>query len=181
MAAPTPPRASSPESVRLVLLGLMGSGKSTVGRRVAAALGWTYLDNDDLLTEATGRTLTQLGDQGADVLHAAERDVLAGILDRDPPLVASAAAAVVEAAIARAQLADRAFAVYLHVPPDELVRRIGDDPHRPWLRPDPHAAMAAFYTARDPLYRKVAALVVDATGPPDEAAATVVAALPRRA
>lgn len=179
MASPTPPR-DPPAPARLVLVGLMGSGKSTVGRRVAAALGWPYLDNDDELTAATGRTLAALSEDGAEALHAAERAVLADILRREPPLVASAAAAVVTDAATRALLHARAYAVYLHVPADELARRVGDDPYRPWLRPDPLAALRGFHAARDPLYRAVARLVVDGTATPDEAARAVVAGLPRR-
>ncbi|HEV2088909.1 MAG TPA: shikimate kinase [Cryptosporangiaceae bacterium] len=163
--------------LRVVLLGLMGSGKTTVGQPLAAHLGAEYRDNDTLLRRATGRSLTQLAHEGTDVLHAAERAVVRGVLAEDPPLVAGAAAAVIEDAPTRALLARRSFPVYLHARPETLVERGGADDHRPWLRPDPLAALRRMYATRDPLYREVAALVVDADQPPDGAVRDILAAL----
>jgi shikimate kinase len=172
MAAPSP--------TRVVLLGLMGSGKSTVGELLSVRTGWPHLDNDALLRETTGKSLTEVAELGADTLHDAERSVLRRVLDRPPPLLAGAAAAVLDDDPEIGDLLHaRAFTVYLHVPPEVLVTRIGDDANRPWLRPDPLAALRRMYTARDPLYRKVAAYVADGAKPPERVAVDVYAQLPR--
>lgn len=171
MATPTP--------IRVVLLGLMGSGKTTVGGLLSERAGWPDLDNDELLTEVTGKTLNEVAALGADVLHDAEHQILLHVLELSPPLVAGAAAATIEYPDVISLLHARAFAVYLHVPPEVLVTRIGEDANRPWLRPDPLAALLAMYATRDPLYRKAAAFVADGSLPPEQVAGQVYAQLPR--
>lgn len=171
MAVPTP--------TRVVLMGLMGCGKSTVGHLLAERTGWPYFDNDDLLRELTGMSLNENADLGADSLHELERQVIREIVDRPPPFNAGAAAAVVEDPGIVKLLHTRTFAVYLHTPPEVLVERIGDDVNRPWLRPDPRAVLEKMYAERDPLFRKAAAFVADAARPPEEVAARIYAELPR--
>jgi shikimate kinase len=163
----------------VVLLGLMGSGKTTVGRHLAQRTGWLYLDNDDLLQEVTGKTLIDVAGLGADTLHGFERDVARALVDREPPFVASAAAAVVDDFSVGELLHARTFTVYLHVLPSTIVARIGDDTHRPWLRPDPLTALENMYSDRDSLYRRVAAYVADATPHPKQVADRIYAELPR--
>jgi len=170
---------AKPAPTRVVLLGLMGSGKSTVGELLATRAGWPSLDNDTLLREVTGKTLNEVAALGADPLHEAERDILLHVLELPPPFVAGAAAAVIEYPEVIPALHARAFSAYLHVPPEILVTRIGDDAHRPWLRPDPLAALTEMYAERDPLYRKAAAYVADGTLPPAEVADRIYAELPR--
>jgi len=171
MAIPTP--------TRVVLLGLMGSGKTTAGELLAARTGWPALDNDALLREVTGMSLNEVAAQGADTLHDAERTILRHVLERPAPFVAGAAAAVVDEPEIVPLLQERAFPVYLHVPPEVLVRRIGEDAGRPWLRPDPLAALTSMYAARDPLFRKAAAFVADGTLEPRQVADAIHAQLPR--
>ena len=79
-----------------------------------------------------------------------------------PPYVAGVAGGVVESdSDVQAMRAADAFVVYLHTPVDELVRRVGDGGGRPFLQPDPEAALRGLYAGREPLYRAVADLVVD--------------------
>jgi shikimate kinase len=170
---------AKPAATRVILLGLMGSGKTTAGSLLAERTGWPALDNDVLLSKITGKTLTEVAELGADQLHDAERDILLHVLKMPPPFVAGAAAAVIEYPEVIPALHHGAFAVYLHVPPELLVMRIGDDADRPWLKPDPLAALTAMYDARDALYRKAAAYVVDGTLPPDQVADRIYAELPR--
>jgi shikimate kinase len=168
-----------PSPTRVVLLGLMGSGKTTVGRLLARRTGWPYLDNDAMLAEATGQSAHELASISGDHLHDAERDVLEDVLMHAPPVIAGAAAAVVGDPLVGAMLHHQAFSVYLHVPPDVLVKRIGDDAHRPWLQPDPRAVLSTMYDARDPLYRESAAFVADGTKAPAEVVDQIYAELPR--
>lgn len=170
---------ATPSPTRVVLLGLMGSGKTTVGKELARQTGWPYLDNDTLLTAATGRSVTDLAAVGGEHLHDAERDILEDVLLREPPLITSAAAAVVGDPLVGALLHHRAFPVYLHVPPHVLVERVGSDPRRPFLQDDPLGVLTKMHEARDPLYREFAAYVADGTQSPDEVAAAIYRQLPR--
>jgi shikimate kinase len=169
-----------PSPTRVVLLGLMGSGKSTVGRVLARRTGWPYLDNDTLLAEATGRTLSELAALGGEHLHDAERDVLEEVLHHEPPVIASAAAAIVgDPTVGPLLHHHQAFPVYLHVPPDLLVERIGSDADRPWLQSDPATVLKKMYSARDPLYREIASYTVDAAHEPGDVAQQIYMQLPR--
>ena len=170
---------AKPAAARVILLGLMGSGKTTIGEVLAKRTGWPALDNDALLRELTGKTLNEVAALGADQLHDAERDILLHVLTRPAPFIAGAAAAVIEYPEVTPALHQGAFAVYLHVPPEELVTRIGDDADRPWLKPDPLAALTSMYETRDALYRRAAAYVVDGTLLPDLVGDRIYAELPR--
>lgn len=164
---------------RVLLVGMMGAGKSVVGRPLAARLGWDCLDNDDLVLRARGRSLDDLLEaEGEDGLRAAETDALGVALITPPPLVAGVAGGVVLDAGNRARLAAEPGVVWLRATVATLVRRIGHDPHRPWLRPDPEARLREMVAAREPLYAEVAHLVVDVDArAPEDVAAEIVSAL----
>lgn len=78
---------------RVWLLGLMGAGKTSVGRRLAACLGWRYYDNDEQLQHLSGRSAVELElGAGTDALHRRELEELRGLAVLPPPFVASVAA-----------------------------------------------------------------------------------------
>jgi shikimate kinase len=161
---------------RVLLIGLMGTGKSTVGRRVAAGRGWPFLDNDELVREATGverDELLRTRDEAA--LRAAESAALTAALDAPAPVVAAVAAGVVLDPADRQRLAaGDALVVWLRARPETLVERTGHDDERgprPWLDGDPLAALTAMAGARARWYGEVADLVIDVDELPPEAAA----------
>jgi shikimate kinase len=151
--------------VHVVLIGLMGSGKSTVGRLLAARLDRPFLDNDDMLERRTGLRARDISAaEGVEALHRAEASVLADALSGfQPAVIAAAAAAPLER--------DAGFAphvvVYLHAGTDVLARRLraANDDHRPLLAGDIDALLRTQYDARDAVYRGLADVVVDATQP----------------
>jgi shikimate kinase len=167
---------------RVLLIGMMGSGKTSVGRAVEARTGWPYRDNDEAVAVLTGLPTQQLHEQrGTAVLHATESQVMREALVAPPPYVAGIAGGVVESDddVAALQAAD-AFVVYLHTPVEELVRRVGDGAGRPFLQPDPEAALRRLSAGREPRYRAVADLVVDTShGDAEAHADQVVDALAR--
>ena len=165
--------------LRVVLIGMMAAGKSSVGRALAARTGWRYLDNDELVRRATGRTTPEvLAATDEPTLRRVEAAALDEALSAEPPLVACAAAGVVIDPEARQRLSDAAFVVYLRAPLDVLVERAASGGARPWLGDDPASAYARLYEGRDPLYHEVADLVLDQTDvTPDELAGRIVAAL----
>ncbi len=146
---------------RVLLLGSMGAGKTTVGEALAARTGWPHLDNDAVLRALTGRDARQLLAEGEPVLRAAESRALAHVLALPEPLVAGVAAGVVLDPADRARLRDGGHVVWLRAPVDVLARRVGTGTGRPWLGDDPGAALRALAAVRDPLFAEVAAQVVD--------------------
>ncbi len=148
---------------RVLLIGMMGSGKTSVGRALSDRTGWGYRDNDEIVAEGEGIATDELLERaGRDALRAAESRALTRVLEQDPPLIAGVAGGVIESPQDRRRLeSPDAFVVYLHAPIEVLVERVGSGEGRPWLQPDPEAAMRRLFDGREPLYREVADLVLD--------------------
>jgi shikimate kinase len=148
---------------KVLLIGLMGTGKTTVGRLLAQRLSERYLDNDELVLIAAGAALEDLRrKQGEAGLRAAESQALTEALRMSEPVVAGVAAGVVQnpADIARLQAAD-ATVVWLRARPETLARRVGSGGDRPWLRPDPLAVFQGLAQERNAAYEQVSDLIVD--------------------
>jgi shikimate kinase len=176
-AGPAPP---------ILLVGMMGAGKSTVGHALAATTGWPYVDNDELVELSTGLPVTQLmHDRGVDALRAAESAALTEALIRPTPLVAGVAAGVVLDEANRIRLQDCGFTVYLRARVDTLVRRVLAGPARPWIAGDPEAALKEhvehLLAVRGPLLSQVAALTIDVDdNTPEEIAGAILDAFTNR-
>lgn len=150
----------------LVLIGLMGVGKTTVGRVVADRLGRQLHDSDHRIESATGRTVKQvLAQGGLAELRRLEAGALFEALADDPPGVIAAAAGVVldPDHCARLREAD-ADVVWLVADPEVLAPRTGSREHRPWLDDDPLGTLQRMERERAPLYESVADRVVDVGG-----------------
>ena len=165
---------------RILLIGMMGAGKTSVGRALSARTGWSYRDNDEIVAEVAGVPTPELLEHGGrDALRAAESRALSRVLEQDPPLIAGVAGGVIESPQDRQRLASRdAFVVYLHAPIEVLIERVGSGEGRPWLQPDPETAMRRLFAGRGPLYLEVADLVVETPeGDAEQHADTILAAL----
>lgn len=153
-----------PDVAHIVLLGLMGAGKTTVGRLLAERLDWRFVDTDEVIQAETGRTIRELWDEGGeaayrpleakaviDSLAATQRSIIAapgGVADDD-------------AAALALQTADAAV-VYLCASVPTLVDRVGRDPqHRPLIDDRPEELLATMFARRDQRYSDLAQLVVD--------------------
>ncbi|MBA3741713.1 shikimate kinase [Sporichthya sp.] len=148
---------------RIALLGLMGSGKTTVGERLALRLGWTYRDNDGELLARFGASAAQLKDRnGLDALHAAEAAVLLDLLNSEERSVLTAAASTVESLTCRRVLAERAFVVWLRADARTLAARATEGSGRPW-NDDVEAQLRTQVEYRYPLLEQLADLTVDTT------------------
>jgi shikimate kinase len=147
---------------RVLLVGLMATGKSSVGRALAAATGWPELDNDVVLERSTGCTAAQLlARSGLGALRTAESHVLTVTLAVPPPLVASVAAGAVLDERDRERLRNGGHVVWLRAPAAVLVRRLQGAQHRPFLEDDPLETLTAMAAERDPLFAEVAHQVLD--------------------
>src|SRR5437868_9085836 len=129
---------SPPSGDKVVLVGMMGSGKTTVGRRLAQRLGWRYLDSDEQVEKDTGRTVPEImASDGEQAFRAEESRALADAVDAPGPLVLSAAGGTVLDPKNRELLRRAGTVVWLRARPDTLVARVGDGAGRPLLSPDP--------------------------------------------
>ncbi|HVC66418.1 MAG TPA: shikimate kinase [Acidimicrobiales bacterium] len=147
---------------RVILVGMMGAGKTTVGQQLAARLGWRFLDSDAMVEAATGSTVAELfATRGEEAFRAEESRVLAAALSDAVPAVVSAAGGAVLDPGNRRLLATAGAVVWLRAEPDTLAGRVGDGTGRPLVRDDPAAALAQLDAVRRPLYGEVADVVVD--------------------
>jgi shikimate kinase len=158
---------------RTWLVGLMGSGKSTVGRAVAAVVGAGYIDNDEAVAALAGSSTVDLAREGGSVLHDWEVRYVEQLVGLAPPVVAGIPASIADRPTELALLAAHGLLIYLRTDPATLARRVAADPPRPWLGADPGRLLAVMFSARDPVLVG-ASLVVDATGPPAAVVAEVV-------
>lgn len=152
---------------RVFLLGMMGSGKTTVGQALAAQLGWHYRDNDQMLHATTGEPVDELAALGPAALHELEAEQAVAATREPAPLVAGLASSVVEREDLWTSLRAAGWCVYLRATVETLVARVGSGEGRPWLDVDPVAFMTGTLHRRGPLYENVADLTVDVddTGP----------------
>jgi shikimate kinase len=165
----------------LLLVGMMGAGKTTVGRLVADHLGRPYRDSDTMVEEATGHSVPELfATEGEAAFRAAESAALRAAVAPPPAVISVAGGAVLDPAN-RALLAASGTVVWLRAAPETLAARVGDGDGRPLLAPDPARALVALDAARRPLYAEVADAVVDVDdlAPTQVADAVLLAAGPR--
>lgn len=137
----------------IALVGLMGVGKSSIGRRLAAALDLPFRDADDEIETAAGRSITEIfAERGEAEFREGERRVIARLLDEPPMVLATGGGAFVNAET-RALIKQKAVSVWLKADVDVLVRRVGRKDTRPLLKgKDPRAVLEALARERGPAY-----------------------------
>jgi shikimate kinase len=162
---------------RVLLIGMMGAGKSTVGHLVAAQLGWPYLDSDDEILRRTGRTVPEIWhDDGEPAFRAEEAAVLADATSSAGPVVVGVAGGAVLDPRNRARIAGAGLVVWLRVRVATLIARVGDGAGRPLLDGDPAGAMIRLEAARRPIYQSLADVAIDVDDlTPADVAARIVA------
>jgi len=158
---------------RVLLIGMMGSGKSTIGRLLADATGWPYADNDELVLRAYGATpRTLLAEHGEAAMRRAESEAMGSGVALPPPAIVGVAAGVILDAADRETLRGGGIVVWLRASAGDLAARAAGAEHRPWLDGDPIAWMTGALLEREPLYASVADHVIDtdSAAPPETAA-----------
>lgn len=148
------------------LVGLPGSGKSTVGRQLARRLQLPFFDSDQVIEERLGYSIRVAFERDGE---EAFRDLEETVLDElttQPHVVISTGGGAVLRATTRQRLRERGQVVYLNSNPEEIHRRLRYDSSRPLLQgDDPLARLRDLYRVRDPLYRETAHFVIE-TGRP---------------
>jgi shikimate kinase len=146
-------------------VGLPGVGKSTVGAALAANLGVDFVDSDDLILEATGRTTGQIiVDDGLEAAREIEATVVIDTLLDFGGVFSLGGGAVTTESVRQALADSRVTVVLLTASQDELLARIGTTTHRPLLAGDPAARLAELAEEREPFYTEVATLTVETDG-----------------
>ena len=146
----------------IFLVGMMGAGKTTLGKALARRLGREFVDADKVLVERTGVSVATIFEiEGEEGFRRRESAVLAELAGRRDCVVATGGGAVLSADNRRL-MHDSGTVVYLRARLDSLWERTRQDTSRPLLRtPDPRATLAELLEKRDPLYREAAHITVD--------------------
>jgi len=152
----------------IALVGLMGVGKSTVGRRLAAVLGMPFKDADTEIERAAGRSVGELfTERGEAEFRDGERRVIARLLDEPAHVLATGGGAFMNAET-RALMKQKAITIWLKADVDTLVERVRRKDNRPLLRDrDPRQVLSELMAVRDPFYAE-ADIAIDAVDGPHE-------------
>nr|WP_288381213.1 bifunctional shikimate kinase/3-dehydroquinate synthase AroKB [uncultured Massilia sp.] len=156
-----------PKSNNIFLVGLMGAGKTTIGRQIARKLGKRFVDSDHEIEARTGATIPWIFEiEGEASFRRREADVIRDLSSQDDLVLATGGGAVLNPA-SRALLAERGTVIYLRASIGSILQRTSHDKNRPLLQTaDPRARLEELFAQRDPLYREIADLVID-TGRPN--------------
>lgn len=137
----------------IVMIGMMGAGKSSIGRRVAKKLDLPFVDADNEIEVAAGMTITEIFEQhGEPYFRAGEARVLARLLEQGPQVLATGGGAFMNPAT-RVLIRSKGISVWLRAEPDVLMRRIRRRSDRPLLHTDdPEATLNRLIEERYPVY-----------------------------
>ncbi|MEO7953909.1 MAG: shikimate kinase [Polaromonas sp.] len=150
----------------IALIGLPGSGKSTVGRQLARRLNVPFVDSDHAIEEQLGCSIREYFErEGEDRFRDVEESVIDRLTQEAHGVLSTGGGSVLRSA-SRSYLRQRTRVVYLSSSPDELFRRLRHDMNRPLLQvADPLGRLRDLHSLRDPLYRETAHYVIE-TGRP---------------
>lgn len=162
----------------LVLVGMMGAGKTTVGRRIASRLGRQFLDSDEEIEKAAQMTIPEIFEQrGEPEFRAGETRVIARVL-REPDLVLATGGGAFVNDETRALIKAEALSVWLKAEVDVLFERVSRRSNRPLLKTaDPRATLEKLVEARYPVYAEADVTVLSREVPHDVVAGDVIDAV----
>ena len=150
---PDAPRSELPRDRTIALVGLMGVGKSSIGRRLATALDLPFRDADAEIETAAGRTIAEIfAERGEAEFREGERRVIARLLDQPPHVLATGGGAFMNP-LTRAAVRRRGVSLWLRADLDVLVQRVSRRSDRPLLNAgDPRDILALLIEQRHPIY-----------------------------
>jgi shikimate kinase len=149
-------------STNIYLVGMMGAGKTTVGRQLAKRLGLRFIDVDHEIEARAGVPIPTIFELEGEAGFRKRESLVIEDLAQQHPLVVATGGGAVMSPDNRATLAASGFVVYLNVPAHVLFERTRRDRNRPLLQvDDPRARIEALHAQRDPLYREIADIIID--------------------
>lgn len=162
----------------VALVGLMGAGKTTIGRRLAHALALPFVDADEAIVAAAGRSIEDIfAERGECEFRRGERQVIARLLDGPPHVLATGGGAFIDPRT-RALMKERAISIWLKAPIDVLMKRVSKRDHRPLLKEaDPRAVMQRLMDERYPIYAEADLTIETGAGPHNSAVGHILTAL----
>lgn len=162
----------------IVLVGLMGVGKSTVGRRLAAMLERRFVDADEAIEEAARRSIAEIFEEfGEAYFRAGERRVIARLIEQAAGVIATGGGAFVDPDT-RALILERTIAVWIDCDIDTLVERTARRDTRPLLKGgDPRAILTRLAEERRGFYAEAPVRVTSVNGPHADTARAILAAI----
>ncbi|WP_269585172.1 shikimate kinase [Roseibium sp. Sym1] len=162
----------------IVLVGIMGCGKSTVGKRLAQRLGLEFIDADTEIERAANMSVAEIfAEHGEPYFRSGEERVIARLLREGPQVLATGGGAFVSAAT-RAEIAERGLSIWLKVDFDTVMARVRRRSNRPLLQnPDPEGTMRKLMADREPVYAKAALTVVSKDVPHESVVDQIVVSL----
>jgi len=165
----------------LVLVGMMGAGKTSVGRRLAHVLGVPFRDADAEIELAAGCTVNEIFERyGEPAFRAGERKVIARLLGDPPHILATGGGAFMDEET-RIRIKQSAVSIWLKAPIELLLERVMRKDTRPLLRnTDRRAALERLLKEREPIYAQADIIIESDDGPHDAAVKGIVAALEER-
>jgi len=177
----SPPPAVDPalRARTLVLVGMMGAGKSSVGKRLAHALDLPFKDADEEIERAAGLTIPDIfALRGEAEFREGERRVIARLLDEPSHVLATGGGAFVNPETRALVRTKNAVSIWLKADPEVLARRVGRKDNRPLLRgKDPRQALTELLAAREPAYSQADLIVESDDGPHHHTVDAILAAL----
>lgn len=165
----------------IALVGMMGVGKSSVGRRLATRLGVPFRDADSEIEAAAGCSINEIFDRyGEEAFRAGERKVVARLLSMPPHVLATGGGAFIDDEI-RAGIKQTAVSVWIKAPLALLIERVGRRNTRPLLRGgDPAEILERLLKERDPIYAEADIHMESEDGPHGAQVDRIIAALEDR-
>ncbi len=162
----------------VVLVGLMGAGKTKIGRRLAVRLGLPFFDSDHEIEAAAGETIEEIfANRGEQVFRDGERRVIARLLAEPVHVLATGGGAFMDPAT-RVVIARRGVSVWLRADLDVLVQRVSRRADRPLLKAgDPRGILAELIERRYPIYAEAEVTVDSGDGSPEATVNRAIAAL----
>jgi shikimate kinase len=152
--------------MKVLLMGPMGAGKSTLGKILSTELGWPYFDNDGEITSNYGLSASEVSALPIEKLHELESQYLRDVLKRPESFIAGVAASVIDSPSNRV-LIESAFAIYLRLPLSKIVERAGSaGVGRQAIAENKEQILIERFNRRDPLYRGSAKLVIELSNSP---------------
>ncbi len=175
---PSSPLLRAAAARPVTLIGLMGVGKTTIGRRLAARLDLPFIDADSEIEIASGMAVAEIFERfGEAHFRDGERRVIARLIDGAPKVIATGGGAFIDADT-RALILARTLAVWLDADVATLVERVRRRDTRPLLKgKDPAEVLAALAAARNPIYAEAPIHIGSRRGPHGETVDTIIAAL----
>ncbi|MGH6951573.1 MAG: shikimate kinase [Vitreimonas sp.] len=162
----------------IALVGLMGAGKTTVGRRLAQALSLPFADADAEIANAAGRSIDAIfAEHGECEFRRGERQVIARLLTGPVHVLATGGGAFIDVRT-RALMKEHAISVWLKAPLDVLMKRVAKRDNRPLLKEeDPRAVMQRLMDDRYPIYAEADLTIETGIGPHNTAVSLILDAL----